>query len=316
MKIRIGLGASGLPFSTVAAFWRWVEACEDSIVDSLWISDRPVSAQPTLEPVSTLAALAGHTRRLKFGSNALVLPLRDPLVLAKECATIDYLSNGRLLLVVGVGRDEAPEWRATGRDPGGRGRRSDEMLQIMNRLWREDDVDFDGKYYQYQGVSIAPKPVQTPLPLWIGGSSPAAIRRTVRYGSGWLGGVQSPRQVRPVIAAIKAGSAETGRPIDDDHYGAGFQFRFGDWDEPVVQRAAEGLSRLQRGLEPREIVAAGGAKEIIGRVQEYIDTGVSKFVLRPIAASDAEVMDQTRRLIDEVLPVVHAPGFATLTPSV
>ena len=111
MKVRIGLGTATHPFSDARAFWRWVDLCEGSEIDSLWQTDRLSSSQPFLEAMSTMAALAGATSRLKFGMNAVVVSQRDPLVLAKQCATIDYLSGGRLLPVFGVGGGEAPEWQ-------------------------------------------------------------------------------------------------------------------------------------------------------------------------------------------------------------
>jgi probable F420-dependent oxidoreductase len=307
MSVRIGIGGSGLPFGDAAAFWRWVDYCEGSEIDSLWLSDRLVSTQLTLEPMAALAAIGGRTTRIKFGMNAIVLPSRDPLVLAKECATVDYLSGGRLLPAVGVGGDAAPEWQATGRGPTGRGVQSDEMLQIMARLWAEDHVSFQGKYYSYDDVSISPKPVQSPLPIWIGGSSPAAIRRTARYGTGWLaGGAQSTEQVAGVVTAIKAALAESGRSIDDDHYGASFSFRFGSWEEPVVERSAQALSARLGGADPRPSMAVGNADAIIDMARAYREAGISKFVLRPIVASEAEIVEQCRRLNAEVIPAVHA----------
>ena len=307
MSVRIGLGFAAFPFSGADAFWRWIDAVEQTEVDSVWLSERLVSPQPFLEPLSTLAALAGRTQRLKFGMNATVLPLRDPLVLAKECATIDYLSDGRLLPMFGVGNDNSPEWRALGMDTRGRGQRSNEMLALLNRLWSEDGVSFEGNYYQYEDVTINPKPKQQPLPLWVGGSSDAAIDRTARYASGWLAGAaQAPAQVGRVIAAIKQRSAALGRPIDDDHYGFGFAFRFGSWEEPVVQRNVQALrARIGAEADPRAFMAVGGAEEIIELVQVFRAVGVSKFVARPIVASDEEMMEQSRLLTEEVIPVVH-----------
>jgi probable F420-dependent oxidoreductase len=302
MSIGIGLGVAGFPFSSPSAFLDWIDLCEERGVDSVWFSERLVSVQPALEPIAAFGVVAGRTKRLKFGMNAIVLPLRDPLVLAKECATLDFLSGGRLLPVFGVGAETAPEWRATGRNPAGRGSRSDEALQLLARLWSEDHVNYEGRHYRYTDVTISPKPVQQPLPLWIGGSSEAAIRRTAAIGTGWLGGIQSPAQVRPVVAAIKAATVEAGRTIDDDHYGAGFPFRFGSMDDPVVQRQAAGLARIGAGLDPTAYMAVGGAKEVRTRLQEYMEAGVSKFVLRPVADSDTEWMAQTARLVDEIVP--------------
>ena len=307
MSVRIGLGFAAFPFSGPDAFWRWIDACEDSPIDSIWLSERMVSPQPFLEPLSTLAAVAGRTQRLKFGMNTTVLPLRDPLVLARECATIDYLSDGRLLPMFGVGNDASPEWKALGIESKGRGARSNEMLQLLNRLWTEDEVSFDGRYYHYDRVTVNPKPKQSPLPIWIGGSSDAAIDRTARYGSGWLAGSgQSPAQIGRVVQAIRERCAELGRSIDDDHYGCGFSYRFGTWDEPVVQRNLEALqARLGADANPKAFMAVGGAEEITEIVSVLRAVGVSKFVARPIVANDDEMLEQSRLMAEEVIPSVH-----------
>jgi probable F420-dependent oxidoreductase len=305
MKVHVGLGIANFPFSDARAFWRWIARCEESTIDSIWQTDRLVSPVPQLESMTTMAALAGATRRLKFGMNVTVVTFRDPLVLARECATIDFLSNGRLLPAFGVGPDIAPEWAATNRSPKGRGAQSDEALEIMARLWTGERLTFEGKHYRYRDVQIAPLPVQKPLPLWIGGRSEAAIRRTAKLGTGWLGGVESPEQVAPVVDGIRTASAAAGRPIDADHYGAAFGFRFGTWDEPIVERTARIVSALAKTTDPRRHAAVGGAAEILARIEEFKGVGISKFVLRPIAVGDEDMLAQTDRLVREVLPHVH-----------
>ena len=117
MSVRIGLGVAAHSFSEPRSLFRWADLCEESGIDSIWQSDRLISEEPYLESMSAMAALAGATSRIKFGMNAVVVSTRDPLVLAKQCATIDYLSGGRLLPVFGVGNAHAPEWAATGRSP-------------------------------------------------------------------------------------------------------------------------------------------------------------------------------------------------------
>jgi len=307
VSVRIGLGFAAFPFSGAAAFWRWVDACEEWQVDSIWLSERLVSAQSFLEPLATLSAIGARTKHVKFGMNATVLPLRDPLILAKECATIDYLSDGRLLPMFGVGGDAAPEWKALGLDTKGRGARSNEMLALMSRLWNEDHVSFDGKYYHYSDVTIAPKPKQQPMPLWVGGNSEAAIERTARYGNGWLAGVvQGPAQIGRMVEAIRARSAELGRAIDEDHYGAGFAFRFGSWEEPEVERAVQTyLTRFGQEVDPRNFMAVGDADSVLDLVTRYREAGISKFVARPIASSDEEMMQQSQWLAERVNPVVN-----------
>jgi probable F420-dependent oxidoreductase len=305
MSIAIGLGLAGFPFSGAAAYWRWVDLCEAGGADSLWQTDRLVSREPMLECMSVMAALAGRTRRIKFGMNVLSMALRDPVLVAKQCATIDVLSEGRLLPAFGIGSPRGPEWDTLGIDTRTRGERTNEGLEIVRRLWREDRVDFAGKHYRLVGAAIAPKPVQPELPLWIGGGSAAAIRRTARIGTGWLGGPESPAEAARIIAAIRAAAAETGRTIDADHYGAGFPYRFGEPSEPAVHRAMAAYAE-RTGRDPRASFVVGDAAAIVQRIAGYVDAGVSKFVLRPIGFDDAEMQAQTRKLLEHVLPLVAA----------
>ena len=305
MSIAVGLGLSAFPFSDVRAFWRWVDLCEEGGIDSLWQTDRLVSPEPFLEVMSVMAALAGRTKRLKFGMNVASVGLREPLLLAKQCATIDVLSEGRLLPAFGIGSIRAADWAATGTDTKGRGRRTDEGLEIIARLWTEDSVDFDGEFYQYKNAMIAPKPVQENLPLWLGGSTAPAIRRTVRFGTGWQAGLETPEQVAPVIKAIKEQLADTDRRIPEDHYGGGFDFFFGSWDDPLLQEKAKDFeARFKRSA--RDGIVAGDKADMMRRIEEYVDAGVCKFILRPIGVDDDDLLDQTQRLIDEVQPAVEA----------
>jgi probable F420-dependent oxidoreductase len=305
MSVAVGLGLMEFPFRDVAAYWTWVDMCEAGGVDSLWQTDRIISSEPILECMVSMAALAGRTRRLKFGVNVVSLALRDPVLVAKQCATIDVLSHGRLLPAFGIGSPRAPEWAALHLDTSTRGRKTDEGLEIIGRLWREDSVDFAGAHYHLTGASISPKPVQAQLPMWIGGSSAAAIRRTARYGTGWQAGPETPAEARGIVAAIRAASAELGRPIEDDHYGAGFPFYFGQARGPQLQRALDAYRR-RTGHDAEGYFAIGNADTILGRIGEYVEAGVSKFVLRPLGADGGEIIEQTRRLIAEVLPRVAA----------
>ncbi len=301
MGIAIGLGVAEFPFSNAAAYMRWVQTCEAGGIDSIWQTDRLVSRVPFLEAMSTMAWLAGATGRLKFGMNVVSVGLRDPLLLAKQCATIDFLSQGRLLPAFGIGNRLAPDWKATGRETRRRGRRTDEGLELITRLWAEDEVSFEGEFYQYDRASISPKPVQKQLPFWIGGSSEAAVRRTARFGTGWQGAFEPPAEIAEVVERIKAAVAEAGRKIDEDHYGAAFAFRFGDWNDPSSRQYAEAFqSRFAR--DPRQNMVIGGGEEIVERLQGYVEAGISKFILRPIGTGDDELIAQTERLIAEVCP--------------
>jgi probable F420-dependent oxidoreductase len=305
-KIGLGIGLMGFPFSGMSGFWRWVDFCEDSGIDSLWQTDRLIGAEPHLECVAVMAALAGRTRRLKFGMNVLCLAHRDPVLVAKQCATIDALSEGRLLPQFGVGSDRAPEWDSMHLDRKTRGSRTDEGLEIVRRLWTEDKVDFEGRHYRLRDASISPKPKQAELPMWIGGASSAAIRRTARWGTGWQGGAEAPAVAGAVVVKIRAALPDAGRTIDDDHYGAGFPFRFGKAEDlPEIGRSMKGY-REYRGLDPEGYFAVGDADTIVARIAEYVDSGVSKLIVRPLGHGDDDMMSQTRRLVREVLPRVTA----------
>jgi len=303
VSIAVGLGLADFPFSDAKGYWRWVALCEDGGVDSLWQTDRLISRRPILECMSTMAALAGATRRIKFGMNVASVGLRDPLLLAKQCATIDVLSEGRLLPAFGIGNVRAPDWQATGIGTKGRGRRTNEGLELISRLWTEESVDFDGDFYRYNGASISPRPVQKKIPLWLGGSSEAAIKRTARFGTGWVAGFETPEETAPAIVAIKQATAEAGRPIADDHYGASFAYRFGSWTDAPVARTAEAY-QARSGRDPRRAIIAGDNDDIMRRIDDYIAAGASKFILRPIGDDDADILAQTQRLIDETLPAV------------
>jgi probable F420-dependent oxidoreductase len=305
MTVAVGLGLMEFPFAGAGDYWRWIDLCEQGGVDSIWQTDRLVSRQPILECMTTMAALAGRTRRLRFGMNVVSLALRDPVLLAKQCATVDVLSDGRLLPAFGIGSPLGPEWQALNIDTRTRGKRTDEALEIIARLWREDSVDFAGTHYRLAGASISPKPVQPDLPMWIGGSSQAAIRRTARYGTGWQGGGETPADAARVVAAIKTATAEAGRSIDADHYGASFPFYFGDATDSAVAGAMAAYAK-RTGREAERYFAIGSETTILERIADYVSGGVEKFILRPVGANGEDVIAQTRRLIDKVLPLVVA----------
>ncbi|MCA9502759.1 MAG: TIGR03619 family F420-dependent LLM class oxidoreductase [Myxococcales bacterium] len=302
VRIGVGLGLGGFPFASISEFRAWLDVCEDSRIDSIWQSDRVVSREPMPEPLALLAVVAGATRRLKLGTNAIVLPFRDPITFARQCATLDQLSEGRLLPAIGVGREDAPEWAATGRSPRGRGTRADEALEIVTRLWSSERVDFEGEHYTARDASISPRPVQQPLPLWLGGASPAAIRRTVRFGNGWLAPLQGPEEAGLAVKAIREEGHRQGRPIPDDHFGATILFHLGAATGHESSPIA-GVPRdpaLARRL--RAVQAVGDAGAVLDRIRAFRAQGITKFVAIPMARNAAGMIEQCRLLDREVIP--------------
>ena len=138
--------------------------------------------------------------------------------------------------------------------------------------------------------------------MWIGGSSEAAVQRTARYGTGWQGGPEGPEDAGRIVAAIKKATAEAGRSIDEDHYGAAFPFYFGKTADSVVSGAMAAYAK-RTGREPTCYFAIGDDSAILGRIAEYVRQGVQKFILRPVG-DGASVLAQTRMLIDKVLPQI------------
>ena len=306
MPVRAGLGFGELPFSGAEPFWDWIDMLEDGGVNSFWQSDRIASSRPHLEPMTVLAAIAGRTKKLKFGMNVASLALREPVLLAKQCATIDYISGGgRLLPAFGIGAKLAPDWEATGTPLAGRGARSDEALEIIMRLWKGETVDYDGRFFQLKGARISPTPVNPNIPMWIGGSTKAAVERTAKYGTGWQAAFETPAQLEPVIRSIRETAIAQGRKVPEDHFGAGFPFRFGKPDDPAVAKEMERFSkRLKR--DPATYFVVGDGDAIVKRLREYVEAGASKFILRPVGDGDADLFDQTRRFIEEVQPDLMA----------
>jgi probable F420-dependent oxidoreductase len=302
MKIRIGVGFSGWPFGRTKDFWDFVDLVETSGLDSIWLNDRIRNPAPALEPITALAMIAGRTQRLKFGMSVAVLPVRDPIVLAKEIATIDFLSNGRMLPAFGLGANNAAEWLAVGRTTDHRGAMTDEAVPLMRRLWSEDAVTHSGKFYTTHELTILPKPKQQPTPIWFGGRSPAAYRRVARLGDGFLGSYQPPSEAGKAVIAIRQAAEDYERKVPEDHYGTIVPFHFGDSDV-----SAE-IQTLVRRIDPKipfESYAAWRTPDaVLRRIDEFVAVGMTKFVLRPMVTGPA-LLDQFARLAEVIVPRYH-----------
>jgi len=305
-KIRIGVMPGPWPEGPAGGdlLWRLAALCEAGPIDSLWLSDRLLG--PTLEPLTAIAAVAARTRRLKFGTSVLVLPFRSPLLAAKTLATLDVLSQGRMFPAVGVGVEQRREWEAAGVPAGTRGARTDEAIEVIRRLWVEDEVSYRGSYFTLDRVRLLPRPVQTPPPLWVGGSSDAALRRAGRLGDGWLASLVAPETFGRAVERIQAHAAGAGRAIDADHFGTIIPFVLAD-SPAEGWRAAEPYLPRDRADEAtlRAVTAVGPPDAVAAVIEAYVAQGGTKFVLRPAGPPPA-TLDQLARLADEVIPVFHA----------
>jgi alkanesulfonate monooxygenase SsuD/methylene tetrahydromethanopterin reductase-like flavin-dependent oxidoreductase (luciferase family) len=284
------------------------ELAEEVGFDWISFSEHHYSGRiATGTPAVMAAAVAERCKKAKIAMLGHLLTLNNPVRVAEELGLLDNLTNGRV--VIGFLRGTPNEDQTYSVNPAeGRGRLLEGMDLVIKALTEPQPFSWEGRYYQFRTVSVWPRPVQQPLPLWIGGSSEAAIRRTARIGTGWIAGIQTPAQVEPVVRRIREACEQAGRHIDPEHYGAGFSFRFGRADDPVALATGKALARFTPGLDPDRYLAVGGAPEILARLDEYRAAGVSKFVLRPMATDAADVMRQTERLAAEVLPIVHERG--------
>jgi probable F420-dependent oxidoreductase len=309
-----------LPASSVAsepaALADLAQAAEDLGYESLWLSDHIViperiasaypyspdgrfptpATQPYLEPLAGLGYLAGVTRRIRLGTHVLVLPYRHPLLTAKMVATLDIVSGGRVDLGIGVGwmREEFEALGLEERVFTRRGAAADEQLRILNTVWIQDVANFTGEFYRFDRLGALPHPLQKPHPpIWVGGHSAAALRRTARYGDGWLPiGGRPPADLPP--AAVAAGWAS-------------------------IQAEAERVGRDPAQLKlcfstnvtfgPTEVPRrpfSGSPGQIAADFEGYRDVGVDSFLVgfgpRPLA----DVEQLLRKFAEEVRPAIGA----------
>ncbi len=279
MKVRIGVAAGAGVVEDPAAFFDLVDALDDLGYDSIWVPD--VITTPTLDPIASLAAAAGRRQRLKIGTH-LIFPGRNPVLLAKQLATLDRISNGRLLLLAVLGLRQEHELAAQGVTAKARPKMLEEMLDIMRALWRGETVTFAGEHYQISDVALAVTPQQDPLEVWLGGQVPAALKRCGRMGEGWMPGLCTPAEAAASRALIDEAASAAGRGIDGEHYGVNISWVDGPIDDPSNAEVLAGLQNRRPDLDPTELVAVG-VEGLHRKIDGFLDVGFSKFVIRPAA---------------------------------
>jgi probable F420-dependent oxidoreductase len=197
----------GLGFTHLIAYDHVVGA--DTTVHAGW--NGPYDLHNTFhEPLVMFGYLAGITTTLELVTGVIILPQRQAVLVAKQAAEVDLLSGGRLRLGVGLGWN-AVEYEALGEDFSTRGKRSDEQVEVMRKLWTEPSVTFDGRYHQVTGAGIAPLPIQRPIPVWFGAASPRAFRRAGRLGDGWFPMVGPGPKLEEARHEVEQAAIEAGR---------------------------------------------------------------------------------------------------------
>ncbi|MGQ9572624.1 MAG: LLM class flavin-dependent oxidoreductase [Dehalococcoidia bacterium] len=277
--------------------------------DSLWVSEHMLFYVPTFDAVTVLAAFAARTQRILLGSAVLLLPLRHPTVIAKEVASLDIISNGRIILGIGVGGEFPREFVACGVPVNERGRRTDEAIVVMRRLWSESHVNHEGRFFRLEEASMEPKPVQKPgPPIWVAGRSEAAMKRAARLGDGYVPYLFSPERYRDSLAQVAALAEQGGRdPASIEP--ALYQFIcMADTYDEARQRANRDLS--VRYNQPFDRIVdrycvLGPPDQCAERLLQYVEAGVRHFILVPIALP-AELPAHLEAYAGQVVPKVRA----------
>ena len=292
--IRFGASLSLHPPQEQFAIARRVDALG---FDSLWTGDHVSFHNPLYESLTLLASYAGITSRVKLGAGVYLLALRHPTVAAKITSTLDALSGGRLIFGVGVGGENRREFEACGIPRNERGARVTEGIDVVRRLWRDSPASFKGRFTQFEGVSIDPKPVQKPAPpIWLGGRSDAALARAGRQGDGWISYVVQPERYKQSVAKIEAAAAMPGRPLEGftkAHLtfitvGKDYESAERVWVERLSKRYAQDFGPLAK-----KYGIIGTPAQCAEQLERFIEAGCSYFVLSPTcgAADEAEQIE-------------------------
>jgi probable F420-dependent oxidoreductase len=296
VRIAFSLGTGGMNADGSDGFATLVDDLERLGFDSLWLSERITGPAP--DPITAMAFAAGRTTKLKFGTSVLVLPGRNPMILAKELATLDRLSNGRLLPAVGLGAPDPMEHQAFGVQREERAALFDEMLPLLRRFWTEDSVDHEGPRFTYTAASVLPKPKQQPLDVWLGGIAPSELRRVGRLGDGWLPSFVTPDDVAEKRPVVEQAAEAAGRTMDPEHWGALIIYTNGD---ALNDRLARVVEARRPGLDPSELVPTSHAA-LKAQCERFVEKRFTKLVVLP-AFPVADYTAELEALAETVLPL-------------
>lgn len=272
--------------------------------DSLWVGDHVSFHVPIPDSLTLLAFAAAATERVLLGTAVYLLPLRHPTLAAKSAAMLDVLSGGRLVLGVGVGGEFPPEFEAVGVPVRERGARTDEAIPLLRRLWQEDGVVHAGRHFRFGPISLDPKPAQPEgPPLWVGGRSPAAMRRAGRLGDGYVSTMTSAARYRSNLETIAQHARQAGRtPLA---FGTG-AFLFSVLDprfEAAQARAAAVLGRVYRRPfvdAARRYCLLGRPADCLERMRAFAQAGVRHFILAALSEPQAFAEQVAAEILPEV----------------
>ncbi len=274
---------------------------ELAVFESGWVQEQVIGAAGSLAALQTLTYAAACTERLRLGCAVFVLPLHNPLHLAKAISSLDCLSHGRVEVGVATGGRERP-FAAFGVDPDKPVARFNEALSLMKSCWTDTQIDFEGRWWRLHGATMEPKPVQKPYPpVWFGGSVPAGMRRAARYGDGFMGaGSQTTARFAEQVAIVREELAAQNRDPEKFRIGKRVYVHVEDSPDLARRRLEEALRQHYGGGDWSQQMVAGSAQDCVAGIRAVVDAGGELILLNPLV-DDAR---QLERLAGEVIPAL------------
>jgi len=276
--------------------------------DSMWVGDHVAFTIAIFDPLMQLAQAAVVSRRLIFGTDVYLLPLRHPTPVAKQVSTLDHLTEGRFVFGVGVGGEFPKEYEACGVPINERGARLSESITVMRKLWTGEPVSHAGKFFNFEGIRMQPPPRQPGgPPIWCGGRSDAALRRIATLADGWMSYVVTPDMFRQGLEKIGAAADATGRSFDRGFGTAHLLFtRVDDTYEKALDAATLSLSRryaMDFRKAAQRYCALGPATQVVESIRRFHDAGARHVILDFVGPYE-ERFAEIERFAGEALPLL------------
>lgn len=284
-----------------------VEALEALPIDSLWVGGHVAAPGPMPEAMMKLAAIAALTRRVRVGTSILLLPLYPPAIIARQIADLDRMTDGRITLGVGVGGEFPGEFRACGVPLQERGKRTNEAIPLLRRLWSGEEISHPGPFYAMEHVRIHPPPIQTGgPPIIVAGRKDPAMVRAATMGDGWMPYLYSPRAYAESVARIKQLAAAAHRDITNFQW---MQFLFVNVQDDEAKARSDTADFLGGTYKQdfqsfvQRVTATGTPEQVAARLQEYVDAGTRHFILATALRGDR--LPMVKRILAEVMPKIR-----------
>jgi probable F420-dependent oxidoreductase len=276
--------------------------------DSMWVGDHVAFTIAIFDPLLQLAQAAVLSRRLVFGTDVFLLPLRHPTPVAKQVSTLDHLTEGRFIFGVGVGGEFPKEYEACGVPLNERGARLSESLTIMRKLWSGEPVSHAGKFFNFEGVKMQPPPRQAGgPPIWCGGRADPALRRTGRMADGWMSYVVTPDMYRQGLERIATAASEAARTFDRGFGTAHLLFtRIDDTYEKALDAATVSLSQryaMDFRKAAQRYCALGTPQDVVETIFKFQQAGVRHLILDFVGPYE-ERDQQIERFAAEAMPLL------------